>query len=77
MKKIELGKEVKADLIEGIKSFFSKEKGEEISDFQAEIFLDFLLTNMGPPIYNQAIADAYTLMSERIEDLYGLEKRSR
>ncbi len=77
MKNIELSKEVKQDLIKSIKHFFLSEKDEDISDFQASTVLDFVLSNVGPYIYNQAIADAYTLMSEKIEDLYGLEKRSR
>ena len=34
-----------------------------------------MISNIGPYIYNQAIGDAYKLISERTEDLYGLEKR--
>lgn len=77
MKKIELSKEVTADQIKNIKDFFLNERDEEISDFQAETLLQFILREIGPEIYNQAIADAYTLMSDKLEDLYGLEKRHR
>jgi uncharacterized protein (DUF2164 family) len=77
MKSIELSKEVKQEQIIGIKNFFLNERGEEISDFQASVVLDYVLREIGPHVYNQAIADAYMLMSGKIEDLYQLEKRPR
>jgi uncharacterized protein (DUF2164 family) len=77
MQKIVLGKEARKDLIEGIKNFFLKERGEELSDFQAAIVLDFFLDSVAPAVYNQAIADAHSLMAGMIEEIYGLEKRPR
>lgn len=77
MKDIELSKEIRQDLIENICEFFWNERAEQISDFQAATILDFVLSQIGPFIYNQAIADAHVLMTDRIEDLYGLEKRPR
>ncbi len=77
MKPIELGQQVKQDLITGIKEFFARERDEEISDFQAAAVLAFILETAGPHIYNQAVADAHALMSDRLDDLYGLEKRPR
>lgn len=74
---IEINKEVKQELLNSIKFFFLRERNEEISDFQASFLLDFILDNIAPYIYNQAITDAHTLMSGKIEDLYGLEKRPR
>lgn len=73
--KIKLDKEKKEDLIKSIQAFFLQENNEEISDFKASIFLDFILNEAGVYIYNQAISDAYHLMSEKTEDLYSLEKR--
>jgi len=43
----------------------------------AELLLDFILTNIGPHLYNKGIEDSYAYMSDRIEDLLGLEKRLR
>lgn len=77
MKSIELTKEVKEEQIKNIKEFFLSERDEAISDFQAETLLQFILREIGPQIYNQAIADAYALMSDKVEDLYELEKRNR
>ncbi len=77
MKPIELSKETKQDLLNSIKEYFARERAEELSDFQAAAVLDFILETVGPHIYNQAVADAHALMSDRLEDLYGLEKRPR
>ncbi|HWQ60663.1 MAG TPA: DUF2164 domain-containing protein [Negativicutes bacterium] len=77
MKNIELSKEIKQDLIDSIKEFFARDRDEELSDFQAATVLEFVLDTVGPHIYNQAVADAHALMSDRLDDLYGLEKRPR
>ncbi|NLK52955.1 MAG: DUF2164 domain-containing protein [Syntrophomonadaceae bacterium] len=61
-------------MVADLKSYFFKERDVEISDLGAELLLDFILQNIGPYIYNQAINDAYACMYERIEDLLGLEK---
>lgn len=60
-----------------IRKFFSEEREEEISDLEAMTVLEFVLTTLGTHIYNQAIEDAYALMTDRVEDLYGLQKRRR
>ena len=77
MKAIELGNDLKQDAIGAIKRFFQQERDEELSDFQAATILEFILAEVGPHIYNQALADAHTLMSKEIEELYGLQKYPR
>ncbi|MDR3588906.1 MAG: DUF2164 domain-containing protein [Negativicutes bacterium] len=74
---MEINKGVKQELLNNIKHFFLTERNEDISDFQASFLLDFILDHIAPYIYNQAITDAHTMMSGKIEDLYGLEKRPR
>jgi uncharacterized protein (DUF2164 family) len=75
METIKLSKENREELIRSIKKIFFKETEEEISDFKASVFLDFILNEAGVFIYNQAIADAHHLMSEKTDDLFSLEKR--
>ena len=74
---IELKKEVRELLIGNLKRYFSNERDEELSNLGAELLLDFIVNDIGPYIYNQAIEDSYAYMNERIEDLLGLEKRFR
>ena len=74
MKNTELSEEVKIILIASIQEFFLSERAEEISNFQATIILDFMLSSIGPLIYNQAIDDAHTLLHQQVEELYSLQK---
>jgi len=76
MEVIKLSCEAKQELIEQIKRYYFKERDEAISDFQAENLLNFMLVAIGPVIYNQAIEDAYIVMHEKTEELFGLQKRS-
>ena len=75
MKEIEFTNEIKKDLLDSIKRFFLTERGEEISEFQANIVIEFIVKSIAPSIYNQALADAHAFMTDRIDELYGLEKR--
>lgn len=77
MGKIELAKDIRKMLVEDLKHYFLTEREERIGDLPAGLLLDFILDNIGPHIYNQAINDAYIFMSEKTEDLFGLEKRFR
>lgn len=73
---IKLNQNTKKILLSSIQKFFLTERDEEISEFQASIFLDFILNEAGIYIYNQAISDAHELMNQKIEELFSLEKRS-
>lgn len=77
MKDIVLDKQVRQDIIGELRGFFVREMDEEISEFRCSLLLDFVLSHVGPHIYNQAIADAHRMMANMIEDLYALEKRAR
>jgi uncharacterized protein (DUF2164 family) len=46
-----------------------EEYGESIGELGAGTFLAFCLKELGPAIYNQAIADAQACLQERVTDL--------
>lgn len=77
MKEIDVTPEQKQDALREIREFFWNHRDEEISDFHASLFLQFVLDKIAPTVYNRAIADAHKLMVDRIEDLFALEKRPR
>lgn len=72
---IKLSQDAKTDIIRSIQNFFLSERDEKISEFQASIFLDFILNGVGVYIYNQAISDAHELMTPKLEEIFSLEKR--
>ena len=68
---IKLTKDADKYLIGSIKRFFVEHMDDEIGDLKAGLVLDFCLREIGPSIYNQAIADAQIYMQEKAADLGG------
>ena len=55
-----------------IKRYFAEHLSEDIGDLKASMMLDFCIREIGPPIYNQAIADAQKYFEARVIDLEGV-----
>jgi len=70
--RIELTKEVRDDMVLAIKTYYSKERGEEIGDLASSMILDFIIEEIAPEFYNQGVMDAYKYLSERLEDMQSL-----
>lgn len=68
---IELSPERRDQLVADVRRFFAEEFDRELSDFQGERLLDFLVRHLGAPIYNQAIQDARAAVQQKLDDLEG------
>jgi len=66
---IELPTETKDRLIASIKRYFEEALGLEVGDLKASLWLDYALEEIGPSIYNQAIADARARMGEMVDEI--------
>ena len=66
---IVLPKDKEARIMESIKQYFKENLENEIGDLKASLLLDYFMNEIGPVIYNQAIIDAQTFMTEKINDL--------
>lgn len=55
-----------------IKKFVAESLDEDIGDLKADLFLDYALREIGPTVYNQAIADAQAYFQGRVADLEGV-----
>ena len=69
---IKLNKDVEKYLLGSIKRFADENLDVEIGDLKAAAFLEFCVREIGPSIYNQAIADAQTYFQDRVSDLEGV-----
>ena len=69
---MEIEKETEKYLLGSIKRFFAEEMEEDIGDLKAALVLDFCVREIGPSIYNQAIADAQVYFHEKTSDLGGV-----
>jgi uncharacterized protein (DUF2164 family) len=68
---IKLQKDTEKYLVGSIKRFFEQNLDTDIGDLKAGMVLDFCIREIGPSIYNQAIADAQEYFQEKAADLAG------
>jgi uncharacterized protein (DUF2164 family) len=71
MKIVEISGQQRADAIASIQRYFEENMSEPIGNLPAGLLLNFLLEEIGPVIYNQAIADAQARIQLQISDLTG------
>jgi uncharacterized protein (DUF2164 family) len=68
---IELSTQARAEAIASIQQYFDRNLPEPIGELPAGLLLDFFVQEIGPAIYNKAIADAQARLSLRVADLSG------
>jgi uncharacterized protein (DUF2164 family) len=68
---IEYQDEARKRSIASIKRYFDEVLDQDIGDLKAEMMLDFILKEIAPTVYNQAIQDAQKLMQERVTEMDG------
>ena len=61
-------------MISAIQTYFSKERDDDLGDLAASLILDFFMEKLAPEVYNQGVYDSYQYMTDRIEDLLGIQK---
>ncbi len=66
---IELSKESKQEAITSLQRYFQANMDDEIGNIAAGALLQFILEEIGPSIYNKAIADAQERMQLRVSEL--------
>jgi len=68
---MEISKPARANAIASIQRYFQENLSEPIGDLPAGLLLNFFLEEVGPVIYNRAIADAQARIQQRVSDLNG------
>ena len=66
---IKLSKAAEQRLIASIKRYCAENMEEDVGDLKATLLLDFCVKEIGPTIYNQAIADAQAYIQDKVADL--------
>ncbi len=69
---IDLAPETRQRLLRSIQRYFKEQLEEEVGELKSSLLLDYVLREIGPTIYNQAIADAQAYLNERVADLDGV-----
>jgi len=68
---MKLSKDAEQQMITSIRQFFAVHMDEEIGDLKARLVLDYCVREIGPTIYNRAIADAQAFFQEKVSELDG------
>jgi uncharacterized protein (DUF2164 family) len=66
---IELNKEARSEAIKSIERYFQENMEERIGNIAAGALLGFFVEEIGPAIYNQAVADVQERLQARISEL--------
>lgn len=72
---IVLSDDARKQAVASLRRYFQEELGQEVGDLKASFLLDYFLAEVGPTVYNTAIADAQKFFAERTADLGALLHR--
>jgi uncharacterized protein (DUF2164 family) len=71
VKKLELSKERRAELVERLQGFFAEQLDQELGELGAQLLLELFLQELGPIVYNQGVRDAHDFVADKLMDLEG------
>lgn len=66
---IELNREAKGQAIASIERYFAEELDQRIGNIGAGALLSFFLEEIGPLVYNQAVAQVQERLQARVQEL--------
>ena len=66
---IEIAKEKRKELITSIQRYFEENMEEKLGNLTADALLDFLLEELGPIVYNKAVADVQKRLQTRVMEV--------
>lgn len=66
---IELSKEARKEAVASIERYFKEHMEEPIGNIAAGGLLSFFLEEIGPVVYNQAVADVQERLQQRVMEL--------
>jgi uncharacterized protein (DUF2164 family) len=66
---IKLSKESRKELISSIEHYFQENMEERIGNIAASALLGFFLDELGPIVYNQAVADVQERLQTRVMEV--------
>jgi uncharacterized protein (DUF2164 family) len=69
---IKLSLDTTRQLHVSIKRYFAEHLDQDVGDLKAGMLLDYCLKEIGPVLYNRAIADAQAYFQGRVADLEGV-----
>ena len=66
---VEIPKQARAEAVASIERYFQEQLEQRIGNIAASALLGFFLEEVGPLVYNQAVADVQERLLQRVEEL--------
>jgi uncharacterized protein (DUF2164 family) len=66
---IEISREARKEAIESIQQYFQEKMEERIGNLAAAGLLDYFLEELGPIVYNKAVADVQDRLQARVMEV--------
>ena len=66
---ITLDKDTTTRAVASLRRYCAEELDFELRELPAQLFLEFILKEIGPTIYNSALGDSQSFLRDRIADL--------
>lgn len=66
---IELSRDARSQAVTSIERYFSEELDQRIGNIAAGALLGFFLEEIGPLVYNKAVAEVQERLQERLQEL--------
>lgn len=66
---IQLKTDIRKQAVESLQRYFDRNMEEGLGNLPANALLDFILEEIGPSIYNQAVRDAQDHLLTRVQEL--------
>lgn len=66
---IKIPASVRKQAVESLKRYFSTNMDEELGTLGADMLLDFFIDEIGPVVYNQAVADVQERLQSRVMEV--------
>ncbi len=66
---IEISKEARKEIIASIERYFQENMDEKIGNIAAGALLGYFLEELGPIVYNKAVADVQERLQSRVAEL--------
>lgn len=68
---VELEREIRERLIASLQRYFAEHLEVEIGHLKASLTLDYILREIAPTVYNQAVDHAKTAMQQMVSEIDG------
>lgn len=66
---VEIPKQARADAVASIERYFQEQLDQRIGNIAASALLGFFLEEVGPLVYNQAVADVQDRLAQRVAEI--------